>query len=533
LFSRSIDAGFNGLLFLYRVALDFVLKIRLLVLVLTIATLGLTAKLYGDIPKGFFPQEDTGLLRAATEAAPDISFEAMSAHQIQINEIVSKDPAVDYFTAAVGFGSSNQGFMFIQLKPRASRDDVGKIIGRLRKATSQVPGITTVFIPIQNLNLNAGRLSRAQYQYTLQSADIDALFDAAPKMRDQLSKTPELRDVNSDLQIANPQIVVDLDREKAANLGITSDAIRQTLYNAFGTRQISTIYTSASDYAVIMEADRDYQSDPTALQRLFVKSNTGQNVPLQAVATIRRNIGPLTINRQSQQPAVTLSFNLAPGISLGQAVDAIRAAERSAGLPASVTPSFSGSAAQFQDSLKGQGLLILAAVLVIYIVLGVLYESFIHPITILSGLPSAGLGALLALQYFNLDLSVIAIIGILMLVGIVKKNAIMMVDFALERRSEGLGAVEAIREAALIRFRPIMMTTFAALFGTLPIALGTGAGSELRQPLGIAVVGGLAVSQILTLFITPVVYIYLDKIDSFLKGKPRQAPTGPSVLPAE
>jgi len=533
LFARSVDAAFNGLLFLYRVSLDFVLKIRLLVLILTLATIGITVKLYGDVPKGFFPQEDTGLLRASTEGAPDMSFEAMSAHQSQINEIVGKDPAVEYYTASVGFGSTNQGFMFIQLKPRASRDEIGKIIGRLRRAASQVPGVSTVFIPIQNLNLNAGRLSRAQYQYTLQSGDIDALFGSAPKMREQLAKTPELRDVTSDLQIANPQIVVELDREKAANLGVSSDAIRQTLYNAFGTRQISTIYTPASDFAVIMEANRDYQSDPAALQRLFVKSASGQNVPLEAVAAIRRNIGPLSINRQSQQPAVTISFNLAPGVSLGQAVDAIRGAEKIAGLPSSVTPGFSGSAAQFQDSLKGQGLLILAAVLVIYIVLGVLYESFIHPITILSGLPSAGLGALLALQYFNLDLSVIAIIGILMLVGIVKKNAIMMVDFALERRSEGLTARDAIREAALIRFRPIMMTTFAALLGTLPIALGSGAGSELRQPLGIAVVGGLAVSQILTLFITPVVYIYLDKIDTFFKGKPRDTVPSEVIIPAE
>jgi HAE1 family hydrophobic/amphiphilic exporter-1 len=305
---------------------------------------------------------------------------------------------------------------------------------------------------------------------------------------------------------------------------VTSEQVRQTLYNAFGSRQISTIYTASSDYAVILEANRDYQSDPAALSRLFVKNATGQNVPLEAVANIRRNIGPLSINRQSQQPAVTLSFNLAPDVALGQAVEAIRKAEKVAALPSTIITGFAGSAQQFQDSLKGQGLLIMAAVLVIYIVLGVLYESFIHPITILSGLPSAGLGALLALQFFRLDLSVIAIIGILMLVGIVKKNAIMMVDFAIERRQAGADALSAIREAALVRFRPIMMTTFAALFGTLPIALGSGAGSELRQPLGIAVVGGLAVSQILTLFITPVVYIYLDRLDSYFKGRAKAAP---------
>ena len=519
LFSRIIDAGFNVVLKLYQIALDRVIRIRLIVLLLTLSTLAITGWLYIQIPKGFFPQEDTGLLRASVEAAPDVSFNAMAAYQVKLNEALSKDPAIDYFTAAAGFGSTNQGFMFIQLKPRAQRDDMGKIIGRLRKASSGIPGINAVFVPIQNFNLNAGRLARAQYQYTMQSADIGTLFASVPKIIEQFRKTPELRDVTSDLQIANPQIIVDLDREKAANLGVTSDQVRQTLYNAFGSRQISTIYTASSDYAVILEANRDYQSDPAALSRLFIKNSTGQNVPLEAVANIRRNIGPLSINRQSQQPAVTLSFNLAPDIALGQAVDAIRNAEKIAGLPSSIVTGFAGSAQQFQDSLKGQGLLILAAVLVIYIVLGVLYESFIHPVTILSGLPSAGLGALLALQYFKLDLSVIAIIGILMLVGIVKKNAIMMVDFAIERRHAGMDAVNAIREAALVRFRPIMMTTFAALFGTLPIALGSGAGSELRQPLGIAVVGGLAVSQLLTLFITPVVYIYLDKIDSYFNGR--------------
>jgi len=524
LFSRSVDAGFNAVLALYRVALDFVIRFRLITLILTIGTIGVSGWLYVQIPKGFFPQEDTGLLRASVEAAPDVSFSSMAAYQIKLNEAISKDPAIDYFTSSAGFGSTNQAFMFIQLKPRQQRDEIGKIIARLRKAASGIPGINAVFVPIQNFNLNAGRLARAQYQYTMQSSDISTLFAAVPKILEQFRKTPELRDVTGDLQIANPQIVVDLDREKAANLGVTSEQVRQTLYNAFGSRQISTIYTASSDYAVILEANRDYQSDPAALSRLFVKNVTGQNVPLEAVANIRRNIGPLSINRQSQQPAVTLSFNLAPDVALGQAVEAIRKAEKVAGLPSTIITGFAGSAQQFQDSLKGQGLLIMAAVLVIYIVLGVLYESFIHPITILSGLPSAGLGALLALQFFKLDLSVIAIIGILMLVGIVKKNDIMMVDFAIERRQAGADALSAIREAALVRFRPIMMTTFAALFGTLPIALGTGAGSELRQPLGIAVVGGLAVSQILTLFITPVVYIYLDRLDSYFKGRAKAAP---------
>jgi len=515
LFARIIDAGFNAILRLYQIALDGVIRIRFIVLLLTLGTIALTVWIYFQIPKGFFPQEDTGLLRASVEAAPDVSFSAMADYQLKLNEVISKDPAIDYFTSSAGFGSTNQAFMFIQLKPRAQRDDMGKIIGRLRKAASSIPGINAVFVPIQNFNLNAGRLARAQYQYTMQSGDLATLFASVPKILEQFRKTPELRDVTSDLQIANPQIVVDLDREKAANLGVTSDQVRQTLYNAFGSRQISTIYTASADYAVILEANRDYQSDPAALSRLFIKNSTGQNVPLEAVANIRRNIGPLSINRQSQQPAVTLSFNLAPDVALGQAVEAIRKAEKIAGLPSSIVTGFAGSAQQFQDSLKGQGPLILAAVLVIYIVLGVLYESFIHPITILSGLPSAGLGALLALQYYKLDLSVIAIIGILMLFGIVKKNAIMMVDFAIERRQSGMDALSAIRKAALVRFRPIMMTTFAALFGTLPIALGSGAGSELRQPLGIAVVGGLAVSQLLTLFITPVVYIYLDKIESY------------------
>jgi len=519
LFSRIVDGAVDGMLTAYRVTLDIVLKGRLIVLALTLLSVYASLQLYMAVPKGFFPTEDTGLIRGATEGPADTSFEAMSQRQQLMQEIVRADPAVDYVTSSIGQSGINQGFMFIALKPREERDAVTTVIARIRQKTAGIPGITLVMQPVQNINLNSGRQSRAQYQYTLQSSDIQALYKAAPEMLERMRRLDTLRDVNSDLQLSNPQAVIDLDREKAANLGVTSDQLRQTLYSAFGSRQVSTIYTPSNDYQVIMEADRAFQSDPSSLSRLFVKNSAGQNIPLDAMATVKRGVGPLSVNRQSQQPAVTISFNTPPGVSLGDAVASIRQVERQAGLPSAVTTGFAGSAQLFQDALKGQGLLIVAALLVIYIVLGVLYESFIHPITILSGLPSAGLGAILALQYFNMDLSVIAIIGILMLIGIVKKNAIMMVDFALERRRDGADAQTAIRDAALLRFRPIIMTTFAALFGTLPIALGSGAGSELRQPLGIAVCGGLIVSQLLTLYITPVVYIYLDKIETLLNRR--------------
>ncbi|TCR62211.1 efflux RND transporter permease subunit [Bosea sp. BK604] len=522
LLERIFEAGFQGMLGAYRWTLDGVLKARFLMLLVTLGTVYVSVQLYSDIPKGFFPTEDTGLLRASTEGPPDTSFEAMAARQVRIAEIVRSDPAVEYLTHNIGgFNATNNGFMFIALKPKEERGKAEEVISRLRRATAEVPGITAVFQQVQNINLNAGRSSRAQYLYSLQGPDLNALFSYAPLMQQRLSQLPQLRDANIDLQLRNPQLSVEIDRERAASLGITSDQIRQALGNAFGSRQIATIFTPATDYQVIMEANRAYQQDPAVLSRLLLKASNGLNVPLEAVATIKPTVGPLAVNRISQQPAVTISFNTAPGISLGDAVNAIRAAEREINLPASIVTSFAGSAQLFQDALKGQGLLIFAAILVIYIILGILYESFIHPITILSGLPSAGLGALLALEYFHMDLSVIAIIGILMLVGIVKKNAIMMVDFAIERRKQGDDALTAIREAALVRFRPIMMTSFAAIFGVLPIALGHGAGAELRQPLGIAVVGGLIVSQMLTLYITPVVYFYLDKVDTWLSGRNR------------
>ncbi|SFJ84193.1 hydrophobic/amphiphilic exporter-1, HAE1 family [Bosea sp. OK403] len=529
---RVFEAGFQAMLDAYRWTLDWVLKARVLMLIFTLGTVWVSATLYTSIPKGFFPTEDTGLLRASTEGPPDTSFEAMAERQQRVSAIVKADPAVDYLNANIGgFNATSNGFMFISLKPKEERDKAEVVIARLRRATAEVPGITAVFQQVQNINLNAGRSSRAQYLYSLQGPDLNQLFTYAPLMQQRLSQIPQLRDANIDLQLRNPQLSIDIDRERAASLGITSDQIRQALGNAFGSRQIATIFTPATDYQVIMEADRIYQQDPGVLSRLQLKAANGLNVPLESVATIKPSVGPLAVNRISQQPAVTISFNTAPGISLGDAVNAIRAAERDVNLPTTIVTSFAGSAQLFQDALKGQGLLIFAAILVIYIILGILYESFIHPITILSGLPSAGLGALLALEYFGMDLSVIAIIGILMLVGIVKKNAIMMVDFAIERRKMGDDALSAIREAALVRFRPIMMTSFAAIFGVLPIALGHGAGAELRQPLGIAVVGGLMVSQLLTLYITPVVYFYLDKVDSWLSGRDRRESQQDMLVP--
>jgi HAE1 family hydrophobic/amphiphilic exporter-1 len=434
--------------------------------------------------------------------------------------------------------------VLVALKPKHERGPLQPIIDRLRRNTQTITGMAVFFQMIQNINVG-GKILKSQYQYTLQSSDTDTLYKTAPEMRDRIAKLPGLRDVTTDLYVTNPQVMVEVDREKTAVYGITIDQVRQELYNAFGTRQVATIYTPSNDYQVILEAKPEFRIDPSSLEKIFVKTNgpgaaatpagststsagsgvtgngipSGQSIPLSAVTKPIEQVGPLLVNHQGQQPAVTISFNLTPGFALGDAVTAIQSIERDSNLPATISTSFQGTAQVFQESLKGQGILILAAIFAAFVVLGILYESFIHPITIISGLPSAGIGALLTLMLFRMDLSVIAMIGIVMLVGIVKKNAIMMVDFALERRRVGLSAEAAIHEACLLRFRPIMMTTFAAIFGALPIAVGTGEGAELRQPLGVAVVGGLLLSQLLTLFITPVIYVYLDRIDRVLRRR--------------
>jgi HAE1 family hydrophobic/amphiphilic exporter-1 len=524
---------FDGMLAAYDWSLTRVLRRPRTTILLSVVLFAATAYLFVYMPKGFLPNEDTGLLFTFTEAAQGISFESMKEHQIAMADIILKDPNVESLMSSVGPSgpnvSGNSGRIFIRLKPRADRAlSADEVIREMRPKLAGIPGIRAFMQNLPPIRIG-GQLTKSQYQLTLQSPDTGDLYRMAPILEEKLRGLAGLQDVTSDLQIANPQVSVTIDRDKARSMGVSAEQIESALFSAYGARQISTIFAPNNTYKVILELLPKFQTDPAALSRLYVRSSSGMLVPMSAVARLSPGVGPLLVNHLGQLPSVTLSFNLRPGVALGDAVSAVDKVAR-ATLPTSITTSFQGTAQAFQASLKGLGILLLMAILVIYIVLGVLYESFIHPLTILSGLPAAGLGALLALLLFRLDLNLYAFVGVIMLIGIVKKNAIMMIDFALEaERKEGKGPTEAILEGCLIRFRPIMMTTMSALMATLPIAIGYGAGGESRSAMGIAVVGGLLFSQLITLYLTPVVYVTLDRLQATIrKKKGAESVAGPS-----
>jgi hydrophobe/amphiphile efflux-1 (HAE1) family protein len=526
---RAIERGFEALVGGYRRILDVVLRHQPLTLTVFFATLAVTAVLFVMIPKGFFPTQDTGLIQGLSEAAQDVSPQEMKRLQGELSKVIARDPDVASFGSFFGSGGGNTlntGRFFIGLKPRDQRSSTAlQVINRLRPQLAKVEGANLFLQPAQDITVG-GKISRGQYQYTLQDANLEELNTWAPRMLAKLKTLPGLADVSTDQQGNAPQLRVEINRDAAARFGIQPQAIDDTLDDAFGQRQVGQYFTQTNSYFIVLEATPGLQQSPSALDRIYVKApGTGQPVPLSTLVNVDTNhTGPLSVSHQGQFPAVTLSFNLQTGVALGQAVDAIRIAETEIGKPPSLIGSFQGNAQAFQTSLSSEPILIVAALLVVYVILGVLYESYIHPLTILSTLPSAGVGALLALWAGGFDLSVIGIIGIILLIGIVKKNGIMLVDFAITREREGLTPEAAIREACLLRFRPIMMTTMATLLSGLPLMLGSGSGSELRQPLGYAMVGGLVLSQLLTLFTTPVVYLYLDRLQAWLRGERYRAP---------
>ena len=515
-FYNSLERGFQWLVDHYTRGLDFVLAHQRTTLLTFVATVAAAVVLYVFIPKGFFPQQDTGIIQGLTDAPQDVSFLEMVRLEKRITEVLASDPGVATWGAFVGGGRPlNNGFVILGLKPRDARDaSADQIIDRLRKKVAQVPGGTVFLQASQDLNVG-GRLTRTQYQYTLQDANLEELNSWAPRMLEELKKLPQLRDVESDQQSSSSKLALVINRDQAARFGIQPALIDNTLYDAFGQRQVTQYFTQLASYHVVLEVSPALLGDPGSLNKIYIKSPlTGQQVPLSAFVTYDTDhTSYLSINHQGQFPAVTLSFNLAPGVALGDAVAAIEKTAATIRMPGAVQGTFQGTAQAFQASLKTAPYLILAALLAVYIILGMLYESYIHPLTILSTLPSAGVGALLMLMLFHFDLSVVGLIGIILLIGIVKKNGIMMVDFAIHaERVQHLTPEAAIRQACLLRFRPIMMTTMAALLGALPLMLGRGTGSELRQPLGYTMVGGLILSQILTLFTTPVIYLYLDRL---------------------
>jgi multidrug efflux pump len=527
---RLAEGGFKGLQNIYESCLRWVLRHQPLVLGLTLATICVNLYLFYIVPKGFFPQQDTGRLSANVIADQDVSFPAMDEKLREFADIVSADPAVDTVgdsTGGSGYGGPiNTGRMFIQLKPIAERKlTVDQVIARIRTKAAKVPGATLYLTANQDVSVGARR-SNSQYQYTLEADNLEDLNQWAPILLQKISSITEIKDSNSDQQVRGLEASLLIDRDTASRLGVSMAAIDSTLNDSFGQRQVSTIYKGLNQYHVVLELASRYVRNPETLNQIYVSTNKGTVVPLSAFSHYGPSLTPLAVNHQGQVPAITLSFNLAVGASLGKATDDIKAAERQVGLPPTVRGSFQGTAAAFQDSLTTMPKLILTALAAVYIVLGILYESYIHPITILSTLPSAGVGAILAIMFFKSDLNIIAAIGIILLIGIVKKNAILMIDFALQaERVDGKPPVEAIHQACILRFRPIMMTTMAALLGAVPLAIGGGTGSELRQPLGITIVGGLILSQMLTLFTTPVVYLYMDRLQTWIRGSKRvQAP---------